>query len=54
MPAKDSERLGHYALEDEIKEIAKHLAELRKDIEGLSGSIARAGGHQAERAHKPP
>jgi ElaB/YqjD/DUF883 family membrane-anchored ribosome-binding protein len=50
MAAKDAEMPDHYPLNDEVKEIAKHLAGLRKEIEGLTGSIARAGGHQAERA----
>lgn len=50
MAAKDADMPDHYALSDEAKEIAKHLAALRKDVEGLTGSLARAGGHQAERA----
>jgi ElaB/YqjD/DUF883 family membrane-anchored ribosome-binding protein len=50
MAAKDAEMPTHHALSEEIVEIAKHLQTLRKDIEGLTGSIARAGGHQAERA----
>ena len=50
MAAKDAEMPTHQALSEEIVEIAKHLQTLRKDIEGLTGSIARAGGHQAERA----
>jgi ElaB/YqjD/DUF883 family membrane-anchored ribosome-binding protein len=50
MAGKDAEMPDHYALSDEIKEIAKHIDSLRQDIEGLTGSIARAGGHQAERA----
>jgi ElaB/YqjD/DUF883 family membrane-anchored ribosome-binding protein len=50
MAAKDAEMPSHHALSEEVKEIAKHLESLRKEIEGLTGSIARAGGHQAERA----
>jgi ElaB/YqjD/DUF883 family membrane-anchored ribosome-binding protein len=50
MAAKDAEMPTHQALSEEIEKIAKHLATLRQDIEGLTGSIARAGGHQAERA----
>jgi ElaB/YqjD/DUF883 family membrane-anchored ribosome-binding protein len=50
MAAKDAEMPSHHALSEEIQEIAKHLATLRRDVEGLTGSIARAGGHQAERA----
>jgi ElaB/YqjD/DUF883 family membrane-anchored ribosome-binding protein len=49
MAAKDAEMPAHHALSEEIQEIAKHLGVLRKDIEGLTGSISRAGGHQAER-----
>ena len=50
MAAKDAEMPTHHALSEEIEQIAKHLATLRKDVEGLTGSIKRAGGHQAERA----
>lgn len=50
MAAKDAEMPTHQALSEEIQEIAKHLATLRKNVEGLTGSIARAGGHQADRA----
>lgn len=48
MAAKDAEMPDHHTLAEEIREIAKHLRTLRKDVEGLTGSIARAGGHQAE------
>ena len=50
MAAKDAEMPAHHPLAEEVEEIAKHLRILRKDIEGLSGSVARAGSHQAERA----
>jgi ElaB/YqjD/DUF883 family membrane-anchored ribosome-binding protein len=50
MAAKDAEMPTHHPLADEVNEIAKHLQSLRKELEGLTGSIARAGGHQAERA----
>ena len=50
MAAKDAEMPTHHALSEEVEQIAKHLANLRKDVEGLTGSIKRAGGHQAERA----
>jgi len=49
MVAKDAEMPTHHALSEEIDAISKHLHNLRKDIEGLTGTIARAGGHQAER-----
>ena len=49
MAAKDAEMPTHHALREEVETIAKHLATLRKDIEDLAGSIARAGSHQAER-----
>jgi len=48
MAAKDTEMPTHHALGEEVEMIARHLATLRKDIEDLAGSIARAGGHQAE------
>jgi ElaB/YqjD/DUF883 family membrane-anchored ribosome-binding protein len=50
MAAKDAEMPAYHALGEEIGEIGKHLRTLRKDIEGLTSSISRAGGHQAERA----
>jgi ElaB/YqjD/DUF883 family membrane-anchored ribosome-binding protein len=50
MAAKDAEMPTHHALSEEVQEIAKHLQSLRKELEGLTGSVARAGGHQAERA----
>jgi len=50
MAAKDAEMPAHHPLEEEVKEIAKHLANLRKDIDELGAAIGRAGGHQAERA----
>lgn len=49
MAAKDAEMPTHHALGEEVAAIAKHLATLRRDIEGLAGSIARAGSHQTER-----
>jgi len=49
MAAKDAKMPDHYALRDEVETIAKHVATLRKDIEELGASVARAGGHQAER-----
>ena len=50
MAAKDAEMPTHTALREEADKIAKHLQTLRKDIEGLTGAVAEAGGHQAERA----
>jgi ElaB/YqjD/DUF883 family membrane-anchored ribosome-binding protein len=49
MAAKDAEMPAHHALSEEVAEITKCLAILRKDLEGLTGSITRAGGHQVER-----
>ena len=37
------------ALRDDLNEIARHATSLREEIEGLTGSIARAGGHQIDR-----
>jgi ElaB/YqjD/DUF883 family membrane-anchored ribosome-binding protein len=50
MAAKDADMPNHTALREEADKIAKHLHALRKDIEGLTGAVAEAGGHQAERA----
>ena len=50
MAAKDAEMPTHTALREEADKIAKHLQTLRKDIEGLTGAVAQAGGHQADRA----
>jgi ElaB/YqjD/DUF883 family membrane-anchored ribosome-binding protein len=50
MAAKDADMPTHHSLGDEVNEIAKHLQSLRKELEALTGSVARAGGHQAERA----
>jgi uncharacterized protein YlxW (UPF0749 family) len=50
MAAKDAEMPTHHALREEVDKIAKHLHTLRKDIESLTGAVADAGGHQAERA----
>jgi ElaB/YqjD/DUF883 family membrane-anchored ribosome-binding protein len=49
MAASDAEMPTHHTLHEEVETIARHLATLRKDIEDLGGSIARAGSHQAER-----
>ena len=49
MASKDAEMPDHRALSEEIQEIAKHLANLRGDIENLTGSIARTGEHQMHR-----
>lgn len=48
MAAKDAEMPSHHALREEVEVIAKHVSTLRKDIEGLAASVARAGRHQAE------
>jgi ElaB/YqjD/DUF883 family membrane-anchored ribosome-binding protein len=50
MAGKDAEMPSQQALSEDIQEIAKHLANLRKDLEGLTGQIRRAGDHQLERA----
>lgn len=49
MAAKDAEMPDQQALRDDLNEIAKHVTSLREEIEGLTGSIARAGSHQIER-----
>jgi len=49
MAAKDAEMPTQKALSDDIQEIANHLANLRKDLEALTGQIRRTGDHQIER-----
>ena len=49
MAAKDAEMPAQRALSDDIQEIANHLANLRKDLEALTGQIKRTGDHQLER-----
>ena len=49
MAAKDAEMPSHQALSEDIQKIAEHLATLRQDVEALTGSVARTGGHQFER-----
>jgi ElaB/YqjD/DUF883 family membrane-anchored ribosome-binding protein len=49
MAGKDAEMPSQQALSEDIQEIAKHLATLRKDLEGLTGQIRRTGDHQLER-----
>jgi ElaB/YqjD/DUF883 family membrane-anchored ribosome-binding protein len=49
MAGKDAEMPSQQALSEDIQEIAKHLAALRKDLEGLTGQIRRTGDHQLER-----
>ena len=49
MAEKDAEMPSQQALSEDIQEIAKHLAALRKDLEGLTGQIRRTGDHQLER-----
>jgi|SoiMethySBSTD1v2_1073268.scaffolds.fasta_scaffold2252919_2 ElaB/YqjD/DUF883 family membrane-anchored ribosome-binding protein len=49
MAEKDAEMPAQRALSDDIQEIANHLANLRKDLEALTGQIKRTGDHQIER-----
>ena len=49
MAPKDADMPDHQALSDDLKEMAKHLASIRAEIEQLTGSMARAGGHQLHR-----
>jgi hypothetical protein len=39
MASNDAEMPSHQALSEEIQEIAKHLATLRRDVEGLTGQL---------------
>jgi hypothetical protein len=50
MAKNDAEMPSHQALSEEIQEISKHLATLRRDVEGLTGQLKRSGEHQIERA----
>ena len=49
MAEKDAEMPSKLALSEDIQEIANHLANLRKDLEALTGQIRRTGDHQLER-----
>ena len=48
MAPNDTEMPNRHALSEDIEEIAKHLANLRKDLDSLAGSVERTGSHQAE------
>jgi ElaB/YqjD/DUF883 family membrane-anchored ribosome-binding protein len=48
MAPNDAEMPNRHALSEDIEEIAMHLANLRKDLDNLAGSIERTGSHQAE------
>ncbi len=50
MPPKDADMPGHHPLGEDIQKITQHLANLRADIEKLTGSVGKAGSHQVERA----
>ncbi len=50
MAGKDAEMQSQQALSEDIQEIAKHLANLRQNLEALTGQVRRAGDHQLERA----
>ena len=49
MAGKDAEMPSQQALSEDIQEIAKHLAAMRKDLEALTGQIRRTGDYQLER-----
>jgi ElaB/YqjD/DUF883 family membrane-anchored ribosome-binding protein len=49
MAPNDADMPDHYALKEDLDEIAKHLAALRHNVDTLTGSIGRTGSHQAER-----
>jgi ElaB/YqjD/DUF883 family membrane-anchored ribosome-binding protein len=48
MAPNDADMPDHFALSEDLKEIAKHIATLRQDIDGLTGAIGRTGAHQAD------
>jgi ElaB/YqjD/DUF883 family membrane-anchored ribosome-binding protein len=49
MAGKDTEMPSQKALSEDIQEIANHLANLRNDLEALTGQIKRTRDHQLER-----
>lgn len=49
MAPKDADMPSHHALSEDIQEITRHLAGLRRNIENLTDSVTRAGSHQADR-----
>ena len=50
MAGKDAEMQSPQALSEDIQEIAKHLANLRSNLEALTGQVKLNGDHQLERA----
>lgn len=48
MAPNDAEMPNQRALSEDLQEITKHLASLRKDLDNLAGSISRTGHHQAD------
>ena len=48
MTTSDAEMPDHKALNEDLKEIAEHLARLRSDVERLASAIGATGSHQAE------
>ncbi len=48
MTTSDAEMPDHRTLNEDLKEIAEHLARLRSDAEGLAGAVGATGSHQTE------
>ncbi len=48
MAPNDAEMAARQSLGEDMDRIAKDLAELRKDLHGLTGDVKRLGGHQIE------
>ncbi len=48
MATNDAEMPDHKALSEDLQEIASRLSSLRKEIDGLVGSVGATGSHQAE------
>ena len=48
MAATDAEMPDHKAWEEDLQEIAAHIANLRAEIEGLVGTVGATGLHQVE------
>lgn len=48
MATKDADMPDHKALDEDLQEIAEHLATLRSALDALAQSIGATGAHQAE------
>lgn len=49
MAPNDAEMPNKSALGEDLEEISKHIENLRKELDSLTGSIRRTGSNQADR-----